>query len=267
VVELDGKLVLPGFIDAHVHPVFGGAERLRCDLTGTRDAGEAVARVAAYAAADPDQPWIVGGGWSMDQFPGGAPSRSLLDAVVPDRPVFLLNRDHHDAWANSAALRLAGVDRDTPDPVGGRIAREPDGAPAGALHEEAANLVGRHAPRLTEEDYLNALLEGQRYLHSFGITGWQDAIVGGYLGYDDILPAYLRAAREGLLTAHVTGALWWDRNRGWTRRGRAARRRRIQGGHRQDHARRHLREPDRRDARPLLRRRGTPHGQRRAQLP
>jgi len=214
VVELSGRLVLPGFIDAHVHPVFGGAERLRCDLTGTRDAGEAVARVAAYAEAHPDLPWIVGGGWSMDQFPGGAPSRALLDKVVPDRPVFLLNRDHHDAWANSAALRTAGVDRDTPDPTGGRIAREPDGSPAGALHEDAANLVGRHAPRLTEDDYLHALLEGQRYLHSFGITGWQDAIVGGYLGYDDILPAYLRAAREGRLTAHVTGALWWDRNRG-----------------------------------------------------
>lgn len=214
VVELDGRLVLPGFIDAHVHPVFGGAERLRCDLTGTRDAREAVARVAGYADANPGQPWIVGGGWSMDQFPGGAPSRALLDAVVPDRPVFLLNRDHHDAWANSAALRIAGVDRDTADPTGGRIAREPDGSPAGALHEEAANLVGRHTPRLTEDDYLNALLEGQRYLHSFGVTGWQDAIVGGYLGYDDILPAYLRAAREGRLTGHVTGALWWDRNRG-----------------------------------------------------
>ena len=214
VVELDGRLALPGFIDAHVHPVFGGAERLRCDLTGTQDAREAVARVAAYADANPDLPWIVGGGWSMDQFPGGAPSRSLLDAVVPDRPVFLLNRDHHDAWANCAALRIAGVDRATPDPIGGRIAREPDGSPAGALHEEAANLVGRHAPRLTEDDYLNALLEGQRYLHSFGVTGWQDAIVGGYLGYDDILPAYLRAAREGRLTGHVTGALWWDRNRG-----------------------------------------------------
>jgi predicted amidohydrolase YtcJ len=214
VVELDGRLALPGFIDAHVHPVFGGAERLRCDLTGTRDADEAVARVAAYAEANPGVPWIVGGGWSMDQFPGGAPSRTLLDAVVPDRPVFLLNRDHHDAWANSAALRIAAVDRDTQDPIGGRIARDADGAPAGALHEEAANLVGRHAPRLSEDDYLNALLEGQRYLHSFGVTGWQDAIVGGYLGYDDILPAYLRAAREDRLTGHVTGALWWDRNRG-----------------------------------------------------
>jgi len=214
VVDLAGRLALPGFIDAHVHPVFGGAERLRCDLTGSRDADETVARVAAYAAANPRVPWIVGGGWSMDQFPGAAPGRELLDAVVPDRPVFLLNRDHHDGWANSAALRAAGVDRDTPDPVGGRIVRGADGEPGGTLNEEAANLVGRHAPRLSEDDYVEALLEGQRYLHSFGVTGWQDAIVGGYLGYDDILPAYLRAAREGLLTGHVTGALWWDRNRG-----------------------------------------------------
>jgi predicted amidohydrolase YtcJ len=214
VVDLAGRLALPGFIDAHVHPVFGGAERLRCDLTGCRDADDAVARVAAYAAANPQVPWIVGGGWAMDQFPGGTPGRELLDAVVPDRPVFLLNRDHHDAWANGAALRVAGVDRGTPDPVGGRIARDAGGEPSGTLHEEAANLVGRYAPRLSEDDYVEALLEGQRYLHSFGVTGWQDAIVGGYLGFDDILPAYVRAAREGLLTGHVTGALWWDRNRG-----------------------------------------------------
>jgi predicted amidohydrolase YtcJ len=214
VVELAGRLALPGFIDAHVHPVLGGAERLRCDLTGAADAAQTVALVAAYAAARPDLSWIVGGGWSMDQFPGGEPGRALLDAVVPDRPVYLANRDHHDAWCNTAALRLAGVDRHTPDPVGGRIAREPDGEPGGTLHEEAALLVGRHAPRLTEDDYVEALLEGQRHLHSFGITGWQDAIIGAYLGYDDLLPAYLRADREGLLTGHVTGALWWDRNRG-----------------------------------------------------
>ncbi|HEY1487340.1 MAG TPA: amidohydrolase family protein, partial [Micromonosporaceae bacterium] len=100
VIDLAGKLALPGFIDAHVHPVFGGAERLRCDLTESHDADDAVKRVAAYAAANPRVPWIVGGGWSMDQFPGGTPTRTLLDAVVPDRPVFLLNRDHHDAWAN-----------------------------------------------------------------------------------------------------------------------------------------------------------------------
>lgn len=214
VVDLAGRLALPGFVDAHVHPVLGGAERLRCDLTGAPDADRTVARVAAYAAAHPDLPWIVGGGWSMDQFPGGAPSRLLLDAVVPDRPVYLVNRDHHDAWCNTAALRAAGIGRETPDPVGGRIARDADGEPGGTLHEEAAVLVGMRAPRLTGDDYLAALLEGQRYLHSFGITGWQDAIVGAYLGYDDLLPAYLRADREGLLTAHVTGALWWDRNRG-----------------------------------------------------
>ncbi len=214
VVDLRGRLLLPGFVDAHVHPVMGGAERLRCDLTGAVDADDAVARVAAYAAANPEMPWIVGGGWAMDQFPGGSPRREALDAVVPDRPVFLINRDHHDAWCNSAALRAAGIDRDTRDPAGGRIARDADGAPGGTLHEEAAELVGRRAPRLTADDYRQALLEGQRYLHSFGVTGWQDAIVGPYLGYDDLLPVYLRAAREDLLTAHVTGALWWDRNRG-----------------------------------------------------
>lgn len=232
VVDLRGRLLLPGFVDAHVHPVLGGAERLRCDLTGTADAAEAVARVAAYAAAHPSAAWIVGGGWSMDQFPGGAPGRDLLDTVVPDRPVFLVNRDHHDAWCNSAALRAAGVGRGTPDPVGGRIARDEHEEPSGTLHEEAAALVGRIAPRLSEDDYLEALLEGQRHLHSFGITGWQDAIVGAYLGYDDLLPAYLRAAREDLLTGHVTGALWWDRNRGVEQMGDLVARRAEAADHR-----------------------------------
>jgi predicted amidohydrolase YtcJ len=214
VVDLGGGLLAPGFVDAHVHPVQGGLERLRCDLSelGTRE--EYLAAVAAYAAARPEDPWILGGGWSMAAFPGGTPTAADLDLVVPDRPVFLPNRDHHGAWVNGRALEVAGIDAGTPDPPHGRIERDADGRPAGTLHEGAMRLVSRHAPADDPDDYHAGLLEGQRYLHSLGVTGWQDAIVGRYAGMQDPGEAYLRAARSGDLTAYVVGALWWDRDLG-----------------------------------------------------
>src|SRR3990170_3896910 len=130
VVELRGRTLLPGFQDAHVHAVTAGLDRLRCDLRGgADDAGAYLARVGEYAAAHPERRWIVGGGWAMGAFPGGTPDRGLLDAVVPDRPVCLDNRDGHGVWVNSRALELAGIDRHTPDPVDGRIERDADGSP------------------------------------------------------------------------------------------------------------------------------------------
>jgi predicted amidohydrolase YtcJ len=213
-IDLDGRTVVPGFVDAHVHPVQAGLVLASCDLAGARGAEEACRRVAAYAAADPDLPWITGGGWAMEWFRGGTPSRQLLDQVVPDRPVLLANRDCHGAWANTAALRLAGVDAATPDPADGRIEREPGGGPQGTLHEGAVDLVARCVPDPDDDELLDALLRAQQHLHGLGVTGWQDAIVGRYGGLPDVLPTYLRAAREGLLTGRVVGALWWDRDRG-----------------------------------------------------
>ncbi|MGV9456229.1 amidohydrolase [Streptomyces sp. NPDC003635] len=214
VVDLAGRLLLPGFQDAHVHPVPAGLELTQCDLTGAKTAAESVAAVRAYAKAHPEREWITGGGWSMEAFEGGTPTRELLDAVVPDRPVYLPNRDHHGAWVNSRALELAGVTRDTPDPADGRIERDASGAPSGTLQEGAMQLVGRLTPPASAEDRLAALLHAQRHLHALGITAWQDALVGDFLGMDDPAEAYLAAARDGSLTARVVGALWWDRGRG-----------------------------------------------------
>jgi len=216
VVDLAGRLLLPGFQDAHVHPVPAGLELTQCDLTGTKTAAETVAAVRAYADAHPERAWITGGGWSMEAFEGGTPTKELLDAVVPDRPVYLPNRDHHGAWVNSRALELAGVTRDTPDPADGRIERDASGSgePSGTLQEGAMQLVGRLAPAATAADRLAALLHAQRHLHALGITAWQDALIGDFLGMDDPAEAYLTAAREGSLTARVVGALWWDRERG-----------------------------------------------------
>ena len=214
IVDAAGGLLCPGFVDAHVHAVQGGLERTRCDLSdgGTRE--EYLATIRSYAEKHPDRPWILGGGWAMAAFPGGTPTAADLDAVVPDRPVFLPNRDHHGAWVNSRALEIAGVTSETPDPPHGRFERGPDGRPSGTLHEGAMLSVSRHAPDTAPEDYYRGLLAGQSYLHSVGVTGWQDAIVGDYAGMDDAGPTYLLAAQRDELTAHVVGALWWDRDRG-----------------------------------------------------
>lgn len=214
VVDLAGRLLTPGFQDAHVHPVWGGLDLMRCDLSEFVTEPEYLERIAAYAAAHQDEPWVLGGGWSMSAFPGGTPTAASLDRVVPGRPAFLPNRDGHGAWVNSAALRLAGIDRDTPDPADGRIERDASGEPTGTLHEGAMSLVNRLLPETTVEQLTEALLLGQRYLHSYGITAWQDAIIGSYGDAGDPGPAYLAAAASGALTGRVVGALWWDRTRG-----------------------------------------------------
>jgi hypothetical protein len=213
-VDLRGGTLLPGFIDAHVHPVYAGGQLRRCDLRDGAAAADYLAIIDRYARAHPDLEWITGGGWSMDAFPGGLPRREPLDAVTGGRPAFFPNRDGHGAWVNTAALRLAGIDATTPDPADGRIERDASGEPAGALQEGAANLVSRLLPETTDEDMDAALAAAQDYLLSLGITGWQDAIIGSDPGERDNMPAYLRAAQAGRLLANVVGALWWERDRG-----------------------------------------------------
>ncbi|KAA1429226.1 amidohydrolase [Nocardioides antri] len=206
-----GGMVLPGFQDAHVHAPFAGHDLLRVWLHDLEGRDAYLAHLAGYAAAHPDAAWIVGGGWAMEHFPGGTPTKEDLDAVVPDRPVFLFNRDVHGAWVNSRALAVAGIDRHTPDPADGRIERDPlTGDPTGTLHEGAAYTFNdRFVPRPGRADWEEAILVAQRHLHSLGITGWQDAWVT-----PDTQAAYQSLAKNGELTARVVGALWWDRHRG-----------------------------------------------------
>src|SRR5262249_28083255 len=174
VVNLRGRMVLPGFQDAHVHASSGGLERGQCDLTSEHTREGYLAAIRAYAERNPGAEWITGGGWGMDVFPGGVPSKEELDQVVPYRPVFLSNRDHPRAWVISRALALAGLDAATPDPPDGRIERTATGEPQGSLHEGAMNLVERMVPAVTLAERVAGVLEGQRYLHSLGITAWQE---------------------------------------------------------------------------------------------
>lgn len=215
VVDLSGRLLVPGFQDAHVHPLWGGLDMLRCDLADLSTQGEYLDRIRRYAGEHPGDDWVLGGGWQMSAFPGGTPTAAALDTVVADRPAFLPNRDGHGAWVNTRALQLAGITRETPDPADGRIERDEEGNPTGTLHEGAMGLVNRLLPPEPHARLREALAVGQRHLHSFGVTAWQDAIVGTQYGdAGDPLPVYLAAAEAGELSGRVVGSLWWDRNKG-----------------------------------------------------
>ncbi len=210
VIPQPGRLVLPAFQDAHIHAPFAGRNRLNVFLNELSGRAEYLTAVADHARSRPDAEWIIGGGWAMEHFPGGNPCKEDLDDVVPDRPVFLMNRDIHGAWVNSRALELAGIDAHTPDPADGLIVRDPDGSPTGTLHEGAAyRFESEVVPHPTQADWEAAIREAQTYLHSLGITAWQDAWVT-----PATQAAYTSLAASGRLTARVVGALWWDRHRG-----------------------------------------------------
>ena len=208
VVDLAGRLLSPGFQDAHCHPGSSGLDLLRCSFDGCASAEDAVAHVERYAADHPEQPWILGGGWHQTWFPRGCPPKEALDAVVPDRPVLVYNADGHGAWANSLALSMAGIDASTPDPVDGRIERDGENQPQGTLHEGAAWLVEQMAPESTLDELSAGLLAGQEYLLSKGITAWQDAHVDL-----ETHAAYRALAESGELIGTAVGALWWRRSR------------------------------------------------------
>ncbi len=209
--DLRGRMVLPGMHDAHIHPISGGIEALGCDLNAGKTAAEYVAIVRQCAATKPQDPWILGGGWLMSVFgPGAMPSRALLDAVVPDRPVLLWSTDGHTGWANSKALAIAGITRDSPDPPDGRIDRDPQtGEPIGSLQEGAASLVDKFAPPPSPEKRMDGLRFTVQRLNAYGITGLQDASVT----LPD-LETFAALDQAGGLTLHAVVAQWWERAEG-----------------------------------------------------
>ncbi|MGO3024072.1 MAG: amidohydrolase [Brevibacterium sp.] len=211
-----GRLLTPGFVDAHVHSTFGGQEALACDISGADSLEAALQMIRDYvadttAATDPAHDWVIGGGWSMSHFPGGDPSADILDAACPDRPAILLSADHHSAWVNTQAMSAAGLDETSTAPAGGVIVTDSTGRPTGCLHESAIDLVSASVPAASDEEVLAGLREGQRYLNSLGVTAWMDAIVGDYGGHRDPYGTYVGAAETGELHSEVVGSLWWPR--------------------------------------------------------
>ena len=215
VVDLGGRLVLPGFVDAHIHPVSGGIELGLCNLNDLPDASATLAKVRACATQRPGTEWLHGGGWSLTAFPAGGPTRQSLDAVAPDRPVYFSSADGHSAWVSSKALALAGVTRGTPDPANGRIERDATGEATGTLRESAGDLVSRLLPQPTADDQLAGLRRASEHANRNGLTTLQEANAGpGPAGSPGALGAYREAERRGLLTVRVTVSLRTDSARG-----------------------------------------------------
>jgi predicted amidohydrolase YtcJ len=198
-VDLAGRVVVPGFIDAHVHILSGGLGLDRLDLAGARSREATLAAIAAYAKAHPERPWILGRGWSYDLWKPGFPSREELDRAVPDRPVYLRSYDGHSAWANSRALALAGIDERTPEPKDGRVVRVAGTQrPQGTLLEEAVGLVGDKVPKPSIDERKAAIRRALSHAAQFGVTTLCE--VG-----DDLedLSVYAALDREGGLALRV----------------------------------------------------------------
>ena len=172
----NGRVMVPGFIDAHLHVMGLGLGQLTLDLSQTTSLDEALSRLAAYAAANPDRPWLVGRGWNQERWGlGRFPTAAEIDAVVGDRPVWLERVDGHAGWANSAALAAAGVTAATADPTGGRIERVGSSrAPAGVLVDNAMALVSASVPPPRAQDRDLAFHEAQELLLAHGVTAAAD---------------------------------------------------------------------------------------------
>lgn len=174
-IDGKGRTLIPGIIDSHLHVMGIGFGALTLDLSDTRSLPEALEKIRSFAAENPNRPWILGRGWNQELWGlGRFPTAAELDGAVADRPVWLERVDGHAGWANSAALRLAGVNAATADPVGGRVERGAGGAPTGIFIDAASDLVARVVPppRAVERD--RAFREAQEILHSFGVTAAAD---------------------------------------------------------------------------------------------
>ncbi|MFG2073772.1 amidohydrolase [Nonomuraea maritima] len=198
-VDLDGAAVIPGLYDAHIHTASYARERSQVDLRTARSLEEALAAIAEHAARQRPGAWVLGGRWNSNAWERPVqPDRHALDSVCPDRPAALPSIDGHTVWANSLALRMVGIDRTTPDPVGGQIVRDEHGEPTGILREAASYPLRDLVP---EEDLADQLLAAQEDLLALGLTSLHD------IDGEDCRDAYLRLRDAGALKLRVLKAI------------------------------------------------------------
>jgi predicted amidohydrolase YtcJ len=206
VVDAKGGAVLPGFNDAHTHLVSGGLSLSRINVSDAKTQTEIEELLRAWAAAHPDNAWITGRGWYYAPFAGGLPTRQIIDKIVSDRPVFLTSYDGHVGWANSQALKLAGITRRTPNPVNGVIVKDPrTGEPTGVLKEAAMQLVSSLVPAPTRDERVRAIRAAITEAHRLGVTSVQTAS-----GSPDELALYDELRRRQELPLRVYAALSAD---------------------------------------------------------
>jgi predicted amidohydrolase YtcJ len=206
VIDAGQRLLLPGFTDCHVHFMDGSLGLTRVDLNGATTVAEIQKRVKTYADAHPNELWIQGMGWTYPTFgPSALPNKKILDDVVPDRPVYLVAFDGHSSWANTKALSMAGIDRNTPDPPNGKIVRSEAGEATGALKEAAGDLVESKTPVPTRPERLDALRKGMREANRVGLVRVHSA------GQDfEYLDLYNELRNRGELTLRFYIAYFLD---------------------------------------------------------
>jgi predicted amidohydrolase YtcJ len=196
-IDARGASVLPGFIDSHVHFSSGGAEISGVQLRDAATPQEFARRIGEYARKIPKGEWITGGTWDHELWGGTPPTREWIDAVTPDNPVFVSRYDGHMALANSLALKLAGVTRETPTPVGGTIVKDAQGTPTGLMKDAATNLIWRAMPAETEDKLLRDVRAALAEARRFGVTGIHD------ISSAEDVRAYQKLAARGELTLRI----------------------------------------------------------------
>ena len=175
VIDAHGGAVIPGFNDAHIHFTSGSLGLSEINLLEATTVEQIGAAIRSWAEANAERPWITGRGWYYTAFPGGLPTRQLLDQIVPDRPAYLTAYDGHSGWANTAALKAAGITRATPNPKNGIVVKDGRGEPTGVLKESAMRLMRDALPRADRAQQLAAIRSGIREAHRVGITSVQNA--------------------------------------------------------------------------------------------
>ncbi len=201
VINLEGRLMIPGFNDAHIHFLGGSIGLTEVDLNNCNSIQELVARIKKFALENPDKKWITGRGWQYTMFEGGLPAKEILDSALRDRPVFVKAYDGHSAWVNSAALKLTGITKTTKYSDFGEMVRNAKGEPTGVFKESAMRLISESIPELTHEEKLNALRKGIKLAASLGITSIANAS-----GSVEELNLYKELLKNGELSLRVAAA-------------------------------------------------------------
>ncbi|MFE6161655.1 amidohydrolase [Streptomyces sp. NPDC056486] len=211
VVDLAGDTVLPGLHDLHVHPIYAGIRERRCKISQGSSLAETLRIVAEHVSRATPGTWVLGGQWDTSAL-GTTPDRTMLDAVSPAHPVLLEDTSGHSSWANSAALRVAGIGPGTPDPAGGIFERDAAGNPSGIQRETAADLLAASAPKPADDEVEAALEWALKEMLSYGITSFTEAAVGFTAGPRAELRAYTRLAARGAVGQRVRLCLVWSPN-------------------------------------------------------
>jgi predicted amidohydrolase YtcJ len=198
--DLSGKMIVPGFIDNHTHFLSGGYSLSSVQLKQVVTRQDFINTIRLFCTEKPGKEWVRGGDWDHEAWGGILPDRSWIDSVTGERPIFLSRYDGHMALANSAAMKLAGISAETPDPPGGSIGRDVSGQPTGIFRDEAMALIERAIPPYSAAEYDNFLRQAVQYAVSHGVTQVHD--MGSYGGWNEI-DTYQRAEREGRLSMRI----------------------------------------------------------------